>query len=85
MDPFKNRFKPSHTTSNDKSVKNIDIFGLVKPSAGYLPYGHKNQDFDEYLQLKNNKLYPIHPSFGAPSFKLLGDINVDITQKYSRC
>jgi hypothetical protein len=49
-------------------MTNVNIFVLVKPSVRYPPHGHKNQDFDEYPQFKNNKLYPIHPSFGAPSF-----------------
>jgi hypothetical protein len=45
MDAFKNclKLKPSHIIGNDMGGENINSFGLVKFSVGYLFDSHKNQ------------------------------------------
>jgi hypothetical protein len=69
MDAFKNVLKPrpSHTISNDKNVKKINRFGLVKLSVGYIFNNYENQNSTKDPQFRHSKLYAIHPPF-VPSF-----------------
>jgi hypothetical protein len=78
MDASKNVLKPrpNHTISNDKNVKKINRFGLVKPNVGYVVNGYENKNSIEDPQFRPSKLYPLHPSLCASSFKLLNSINV---------
>jgi hypothetical protein len=75
MDAFENglELKPSHTIGNDRGEEKINKFGPMKLNVGYFflwPCKSKLQY--KNLQFLNSKSYPIHLSFCASSFPLLG-------------
>jgi hypothetical protein len=51
-----------------RGVEKINKFEPMKLTRQNLLDNHEHQYFNENPRFKISKLYPIHPSFGAPFF-----------------